>query len=294
MICNTHAISQTFYSDDGDRDGVSESAVDTAATLETFEQKSIASAVYPFASLINHSCVPNAMCAFDGKTLILRATRPLANEEQIFVSYGPRAADQRLAQRRKRLAEQYMVERCGCPPCTDPLEEYKYRGFRCQRCSGLAVRDGADKVRCSECGAVSGDSVFVDSLVCGSDLEAQAEQCDSSGERTGAIDRYSRCITLFEKVFHKHNYHLSKVRDKLAMRIWDTDPPKALSLAFQSMETVKHLFGGESIEYARELAKLGSVYALCGDTNRAQAVGKEMDRILGLYKLTVAELYSVG
>ena len=50
-------------------------------------------ALFPHASLANHSCLPNAARVFIGDALILRATRPIAKGEEILHTYVTSSGD---------------------------------------------------------------------------------------------------------------------------------------------------------------------------------------------------------
>jgi hypothetical protein len=65
-------------------------------------------------SLINHACAPNAELSWDRETdkMVLRATKPISNEEEIIISYIDPFQTQS-----KRHADLGFV--CKCPTCTD-------------------------------------------------------------------------------------------------------------------------------------------------------------------------------
>ena len=51
--------------------------------------KNISVVGFGFASLYNHSDEPNATWSVDEKHIIIKATKPIKKEEEIFISYGP-------------------------------------------------------------------------------------------------------------------------------------------------------------------------------------------------------------
>ncbi|KAL5365117.1 SET domain-containing protein [Aspergillus floccosus] len=75
--------------------------------------------LHPYAALINHSCDYNAVVGFDGAELFAKALRPIAQDEQIFISYVD--ATNPVDIRRKELRERYFFD-CRCAKCADQLD----------------------------------------------------------------------------------------------------------------------------------------------------------------------------
>lgn len=94
----------------------------------------------PTLAMANHSCVPNAMVQFVGRTAVLRAERPIEAGEEIEISYtgSHTALIHRLPNRpltrlvdytyplakRKEALSPYCFE-CSCPRCKDNLNVYQ-------------------------------------------------------------------------------------------------------------------------------------------------------------------------
>lgn len=70
--------------------------------------------VDPFAALANHSCDPNAVVVMDGPELSFRCIKPIAEGEEIFISYID--VSNPLARRQKELGERYYFT-CACSKC---------------------------------------------------------------------------------------------------------------------------------------------------------------------------------
>lgn len=71
--------------------------------------------LHPYAALINHSCEYNAVVGFDGPELYIKAVRPIAKDEQIFISYVDTTYPKRI--RQKELRERYFFT-CQCEKCS--------------------------------------------------------------------------------------------------------------------------------------------------------------------------------
>ncbi|CAK0886058.1 unnamed protein product [Prorocentrum cordatum] len=99
-------------------------------------------------SLLNHSCCPNAEVLFDGPEVILRCLLPLAEGDEVCVSYVDELEDV-LARRYSLLEHQGF--RCLCPRCQANfcgVGGAALGGWRCT--CGAALRD--DAIVCGGCG----------------------------------------------------------------------------------------------------------------------------------------------
>lgn len=71
--------------------------------------------IFPFASLINHSCYPNVCRVTVDNKMVLVVSRPIKAGEQIYISYGPESMHHTLKEREEAL-EGYNFK-CGCTAC---------------------------------------------------------------------------------------------------------------------------------------------------------------------------------
>lgn len=102
----------------------------------------IALAVYPIASLMNHSCQPNVALCFDGSKLTARAIVPIKAGGPILHCYGPQKGALVTPLRRQQLQEQYHFV-CQCQACQAGFDESEQEmvGLRCldRSCEGVTV-----------------------------------------------------------------------------------------------------------------------------------------------------------
>ncbi|CAG2179520.1 unnamed protein product, partial [Oppiella nova] len=87
-----------------------------------FEDKRIATAIYPTVSLMNHSCDPNVIAIYDKKLLIVRAARGIPKGHQVVNCYGPHCKRMSTKDRRTALMDQYFFA-CDCSPCVSGAED---------------------------------------------------------------------------------------------------------------------------------------------------------------------------
>jgi len=75
----------------------------------------------PTLALANHSCSPNAVVVFDGRSVALRALEPIAKGDQIYISYITVTED--LYSRQTDLKQRYFFE-CVCEKCRSDESPY--------------------------------------------------------------------------------------------------------------------------------------------------------------------------
>lgn len=108
--------------------------------------------IYISPSLTDHSCVPNAVVTFCGKTLYLRALEEIKDPtpENIRISYIDQLA--LTSDRQDQLYKQYYFT-CVCTRCSDGEKDKKMRSVKCQNCFlGNMEKDENGFLPCKECG----------------------------------------------------------------------------------------------------------------------------------------------
>jgi SET and MYND domain-containing protein len=61
--------------------------------LGLLEFETVGMALDPLASLMNHSCDPNAVYLFEGTTIRVRSLKPISPGQEIFISYTDNTMD---------------------------------------------------------------------------------------------------------------------------------------------------------------------------------------------------------
>ena len=76
--------------------------------------------LYPLASIINHSCEPNAFFSFDGKTIFIHAKTEIPEDTQVFHSYlGDSSL---LIEERQQKLQRGFNFACRCVKCTSEMD----------------------------------------------------------------------------------------------------------------------------------------------------------------------------
>jgi hypothetical protein len=79
----------------------------------------------PILAQANHSCSPNAVVVWDGRSVALRALEPISKGDQVFISYITATEDRQSRQR--DLKRRYFFD-CQCEKCSK--DESPYSTFR--------------------------------------------------------------------------------------------------------------------------------------------------------------------
>ncbi|GAB4861380.1 Histone-lysine N-methyltransferase ashr1 [Ancistrocladus abbreviatus] len=124
------------------------------------ELRPLGTGLYPVVSIINHSCLPNSVLVFEGRTAVVHAVQRIPKGTEVLISYIETAGS--TMARQKALKEQYFFT-CACSRCAklgqsdDIQESATLEGYRCTDhcCNGFLLRDSEDKgFTCQECGLI--------------------------------------------------------------------------------------------------------------------------------------------
>lgn len=143
LPCNAHECSELLYKEDN---------LPESVTVE------VGSAIYPFLSLINHSCDPNVVRHSYKNICVVRAIRNISKGTELLDNYGALCALTPTTERRQKLELQYFFT-CHCEACTDDFPQYldlptDTPVFKCDKCAGpvfLPLKGGYGCVPCSFC-----------------------------------------------------------------------------------------------------------------------------------------------
>ncbi|KAK6246152.1 hypothetical protein SCA6_009242 [Theobroma cacao] len=131
-----------------------------AHAIVDIDMEPLGTGLYPVMSIINHSCLPNAVLVFEGKLAVLRALLPVGKGDEVLISYIDLCQTTR--DRWDDLNAKYHFI-CSCRRCCkfDKIDDQILDALRCKhgKCDGFLVdkhgfysRDL--KLECSKCGHV--------------------------------------------------------------------------------------------------------------------------------------------
>ncbi|GAM19370.1 hypothetical protein SAMD00019534_025450 [Acytostelium subglobosum LB1] len=110
-------------------------------------------AMYPFISLLNHSCQPNAVQLFCGSICEVRALRPIKQGEEILICY---CTQEQSHEERREVLKDYFFFDCACPKCMDVINNNRLdMYFKCNACPegrvDVTIKDGTSRAYCLSC-----------------------------------------------------------------------------------------------------------------------------------------------
>lgn len=277
LVCNAHAITKL----DSDRNSAIIS-VDHYNTVVPESQQRIATAIYPSASMMNHSCDPNIINSFFNELLVVKACRNISKGEEVFNCYGPHFQRMGTAERQAALQAQYFFH-CQCSACTsspgetfDPVQERLW-ALRCSSCSGPLINEAPGRepagskvalsdlsnshfMVCDTCGSHQPISDLVRDSFSALSLFKEGCQLMNDGHMQDALNSLKRCQQLQERALYKSNKDLTATYDMLAKCYATLGHYKKSENYLEIMlPAVEEQYGANSIEIANELQKLSDV-----------------------------------
>ncbi|XP_052751459.1 SET and MYND domain-containing protein 4-like [Galleria mellonella] len=249
LVCNGHAaLSLATVEEEDDSNG---------CTVSEREVRR-ATAIYPSAAMMNHSCDPNIINTFYNSRLIIRCSRELPAGSEVLNCYGPHRAREPTAHRRAQLRAQYMFS-CTCTACIDTERRdfvLLFTAYACQSCKGPVVWSGR-RAHCQQCNAEFHLERALAAIEHADELLAQAERCTSVEQR---CERTQAAFKLKQQVWHRHHVSLRAAADTLARLYADTGEfSKSVELIKHNIQSLEYQFGSFSVEVAHELRKLSEV-----------------------------------
>lgn len=152
----------------------------------------IGGATYPIISTTNHSCNSNVYRFSVGKMCIVKALREIQCGEEIWDSYGPHFASNKIDDRVGLLKGQYLFD-CNCSACIEDWSLYtklpkENPHLKCSKCANGVCTKKKDKFFCRECGSELDSKKLLTSVTeCIEDYQA-AKQLLLGADRDSKID----------------------------------------------------------------------------------------------------------
>ncbi|XP_045542134.1 SET and MYND domain-containing protein 4-like [Papilio machaon] len=249
LVCNGHAtLSLSTVEEDDGRNG------------RTVTEREVrrATAIYPSAAMMNHSCEPNIINTFYKNRLIVRCASELSAGGEVHNCYGPHRAREPAARRRAQLRAQYMFT-CACTACRDNDRKdfvLVFSAYVCQSCK-CPVLVSEKRARCQQCCADFQLNRALAMIDRADDLALQAERASNMEER---CEKMLASYKMKQQVWHRHHSSLRAAADKLARIYADLgDFGRSIELIKQNIQSLEYQFGSFSVEVAHELRKLSDV-----------------------------------
>ncbi|CAK1588395.1 unnamed protein product [Parnassius mnemosyne] len=249
LVCNGHAaLSLSTIEEDDGMNG------------RTITEREVrrATAIYPSAAMMNHSCDPNIINTFHNSRLIVRCASELSVGAEVFNCYGPHRAREPTPRRKAQLRAQYMFT-CTCTACrvTDRRDfVLLFSAYVCQSCKSPVIFSGK-RAQCQHCSSEFHLDRAVSIIDRAEDLALQAERATNIEER---CEKMQASYKMKQQVWHRHHFSLRAAADRLARVYADIgDFNRSIELIKQNVQCLEYQFGSFSVEVAHEMRKLSDV-----------------------------------
>lgn len=254
LVCNAHAITklQTLPPEHENQQVVTETQV------------RVATAIYPTASMMNHSCDPSIINSFHNEVLIVRACKDIPNGGEVFNCYGPHFRHMKRKDRQEVLQSQYFFK-CVCEPCSLPLQQdfqERFCALLCSECTGPLIRNdnSAHDMTCSDCGHSQDYSSHVEATFRAHALYNEGCTTLELGNMKEAVDKFESCLALRKKCLYRSHRELTTCADQIAKcYAMLGEYNKSIQFLLDCLPAIEEQFGSCSIEVANELQKLSDV-----------------------------------
>ncbi|KAH3763506.1 Smyd4 protein [Pelomyxa schiedti] len=228
------------------------------ATVHENYQYRVAQAVFPTASLLNHSCRPNTLLQYYGRFLVIRASSKISVGDEIFNNYGPHEGHMSKAQRQSALKSQYYFT-CCCEACSS--ETTDSNSFVCPKCANISVSIGHDPDHpfCSICQADL-SSCLKQEKKCNFLLDKARESFSESCLGAETISLLEQVLSMQKELYHPHNSRIAETNDMISRAYASfSEWRMAAKYCQEAINILTPTYPENSIEIAMELHKLSQL-----------------------------------
>ncbi|XP_047167625.1 histone-lysine N-methyltransferase ASHR1 [Vigna umbellata] len=201
-----------------------------AHTICDNELRPVGTGLYPVISIINHSCLPNSVLVFEGRSALVRAVQHIPAGTEVVISYIETAGS--TITRQRALKEQYLFT-CTCPRCSkmgqkDDIQESEIlEGYRCknEKCGGFLLRTTDGKgFQCQGCQLVMGKEEIKEIIT---EIELLSEEAASKSSFSCSyqevISIYKKIEKLQTKLYHPFSINLMQTREKILKSLMELE-----------------------------------------------------------------------
>ncbi|XP_048226875.1 histone-lysine N-methyltransferase ASHR1 isoform X2 [Ricinus communis] len=226
-----------------------------AHTICDSELRPLGTGLYPVVSIINHSCLPNAVLVFDGRLAVVHT-----------VQHIPKGSEGLL---------------------DDIQESAILEGYRCKdnRCNGFLLRDSDDRgFICQQCGLLRSKEEVKKSAAEIKATSDKASKSISSGNLQEAVSIYKLIEKLQRKLCHPFSTSLMQTREKLLKMLMELeDWGEALSYCKLTIPVYQRVYPEFHPLLGLQYFSCGKLEWLLGDT---EAAIKSLTKALDVLRIT--------
>lgn len=291
MVCNAHTMTDTRVEYNGAPLPLflNSHMMDLKRTGLIIRSDETFAGIFPFISLLNHSCKPNISNRFNGNRLTISAKGPIANANEILNSYGINYLRVSRDERQTALRGQYHFE-CECEECLKPFDQFLFlQKLRCVTCQNLLdanfdmetmeiVPKGTHK--CGKCGSSFDVEQFEWMVRKVSDNVEEIRDQTTLKTVLRALKYCSDCV-------HQHHEVIYFFSKNLINSVGDFDPTfqsELKGIAENMLNICEYLYGRNSVEYL--LDRVCAVNVLPKNNSEIFEVGEKVlsERSFNIFK----------
>ncbi|VVA13666.1 PREDICTED: histone-lysine N-methyltransferase [Prunus dulcis] len=247
-----------------------------AHTICDSELRPLGTGLYPVISIVNHSCLPNSVLLFEGRSAVVHAVQHIPKGAEVLISYIETAGS--TLTRQKALKEQYLFT-CTCPRCSkvgkynDIQESAVLEGYRCKDngCIGFLLRESdGNGFICQQCGLVRSKEEIKQIASELKSLSDKAPISTPSHNYQESISVYKAIETLQRKLYHPFSISLMQTREKLLKILMELeDWSEALAYCRLTIPVYQRVYPGCHPLLGLQYYTCGKLEWLQGDTENA-------------------------
>ncbi|CAH1397214.1 unnamed protein product [Nezara viridula] len=255
LICNGHAITDI------------ESQFDSVSHLLIEDQVRVATAIYPAASMMNHSCDPSIVNSFFESLLIVRSSKNLKKGDEVYNCYGPMVQKMNYEERQELLRSQYMFV-CDCEGCDKKMGPVS-DSIICHYCSAQLLFGSK---LCNNCSKKVNIEVLKSELDTARDYFEEGRKLMGTGKFSDAYDLFKKSLAKYLKHCHKNHQKNLQCRDSLARICANLGrEEEAYEYIIQNIVCIEDIYGEGAVELGQEILKLLTVATNIYNKNEKQS-----------------------
>ncbi|KAL3290275.1 hypothetical protein HHI36_023623 [Cryptolaemus montrouzieri] len=212
---NCHEVAELRNS----KSGIGQDDNETCYVLEH-----IGGALYPTASLFNHSCDPSIVRYNIGNTLVVRTIKPIREGDIIYENYGPMYTTMKREYRQQFLRKRYWFD-CMCVPCIehwpllDKMNENEMKitcsNKNCEFVSVINKIDTNPFLICEYCGNRTNLFPILKNLMDLQTILPNAEHFYGNGHYPEAIKLYINALKILHRFLKPPCPDMVKIQQRL-------------------------------------------------------------------------------
>lgn len=266
LVCNAHAITKIHISE------ASPAVSSSGVAIQTTSQVRVATAIYPTASLMNHSCEPTITSSFQKDTLIVRAVKDVEPEGEIFNCYGPHSYRMTFEERQQILKDQYFFD-CTCNACKNAAQQKTLApNGMCPKCINpkpIHLME-TGKLTCNHCGYSKSLADRLSNIAKAEQAFTQGLYQLDSGNIKVALELFESSYSLRKAELPENDREIGEVLDCIARCLASLGQyEEACKFLTRSIFITRHCYGSCSLELAQEYQKYCDMLYLAGMIKKA-------------------------